>query len=254
MFFFIHDLFFNFFIIFFSYWEAGNLLVVYNELHRFPLYINSAMRTLNYWFKILQMNPNRLPFQAYQMLFIMDGQGKINWATNVRNILSVNGFQYVWNQQGVGNVNCFLKVFKTRLQDVFRQEWEATIRDKERYDLFHCFKRDFCQENYIVNIDVYCFRVALSHIRFGVLPLNNNAQRYNDNVTSRNCFHCKNLVENEYHFIYVCPLYSDLREKHLSSRPFSIVSLLQCKDPMLTRSLGKFVYHAFSRRKQLAAI
>ena len=60
---------------------------VYGETGRYPLYVNSAVRCIRYWLRILKLDPARLPKQAYTMLFNMDERGKNCWATSVRNIL-----------------------------------------------------------------------------------------------------------------------------------------------------------------------
>ena len=48
------------------------------------------------------MDEHRLPLRAYKMLLNLDQRGKTNLMTNVRKILCVNGFSYVWDNQGVG--------------------------------------------------------------------------------------------------------------------------------------------------------
>ena len=44
---------------------------------------------------------------------------KQNWASMVKNLLSRLGFLEVWNAQGVGNINNFLYIFKTRVRDIY---------------------------------------------------------------------------------------------------------------------------------------
>ena len=34
---------------------------VYGDLGRYPLFVNSCIRAVKYWFKLLHMNENRLP-------------------------------------------------------------------------------------------------------------------------------------------------------------------------------------------------
>ena len=105
--------------------------LIYGELGRYPLFINSYVRCLKYWFRLLHLNENRLPNQAYRMLLNMDENGKDCLATRIRYILSSTGFYYVWLFQGVGNENVFLRSFKQRLADMFTQDWCAAINDKE---------------------------------------------------------------------------------------------------------------------------
>ena len=174
--------------------------MVLGDLGRYPLYVNSCMNTLRYWLKLLHMDPNRLPYNAYQMLLQLDRNGKECWATKIREILCETGFNIVWLQQGVGDVKAFLRVFKQRLVDMFTQEWFGTIRDRERYENYRSFKSIFEKEKYLHFINTYCFRVAVTQTRFNVLPLNNNVYRYSDNIQEKACPFCKTTVENEAHF------------------------------------------------------
>ena len=113
--------------------------------------------------------------------------GKQCWSTEVWELLCKTGFYFVWLQQGIGDVKSFLYVFKQRLLDMFTQEWTADIRDKERYEMYRSFKVMFGAEKYLSVIDIYCFRVALTQLWLGVLPINSNMYRYSDCLTNKNC-------------------------------------------------------------------
>ena len=107
---------------------------------------------------------------------------------------------------------------------MFTQEWTADIRDKERYEMYRSFKVMFGAEKYLSAIDIYCFRVALTQLRLGVLPINSNMYRYSDCPTDKNCVFCQNLIENEDHFLLVCPLDTDLRSGFLEQKRYSLVT------------------------------
>jgi hypothetical protein len=179
-------------------------------------------------------------------------KGKKNWASGIRNILSTCGFYYVWLQQSVGDVRLFLKVFKCRLEDLFKQEWYSTVREKERYSLFRSFQPDFVLANYVLDIDVYCFRVALSHLFFGVLPINSNMHRYSENPDLKMCPFCTDVLENEDHFLFYCPVYSDLRQRFLFDRPTSVIVVLSSSCSLTKlKLLSKYVHYAIQRRNDL---
>jgi len=50
--------------------------MVYGDLGRYPLYVNSYVTCLRYWFRLLEMDTERLPYKAYQMLLQLDSIGK----------------------------------------------------------------------------------------------------------------------------------------------------------------------------------
>jgi hypothetical protein len=191
--------------------------MIYGDLGRYPLYRNSSINTIRYWLKLHGMDQNRLPHQAYKMLLELDFKGKKCWVSNVRDILCETGFGIVWLQQSIGDIKMFLNVFKQRLVDMFIQSWSGVIRDRDRYTEYRTFKAIFEREKYLSNIDVYCFRVALTQAWFNVLPLNNNLHRYSPKQSDRNCPFCKNCIENEHHLFFSCALYVDLRVTFLHS-------------------------------------
>ena len=95
---------------------------VYGDLGRYPLFVNSCIRAVKYWFKLLQMNENRLPKQAYHMQINMELNGKCCWASRLRDLLCKFGFGFVWLQKSVGNERAFLAILKERFCDDFNQE------------------------------------------------------------------------------------------------------------------------------------
>ena len=166
--------------------------MVYGELGRYPLFVNSTLRCLKYWLRVLKMDDIRIPKEAYKMMILMDVSEKKCWVTQVKNVLSKNGFYCVWLQQGVGDEKTCLCELKQRLTDNFIQEQNAAIRDKDRYFPYRNVKSVFEPEQYLSALEIYCFKVGLCQLRLGVLPINNNLHRYSNCAIQRNlCSLCK---------------------------------------------------------------
>ena len=151
----------------------------------------------------------------------------------IREVLCKTDFYFLWLKQGVGDVKLFLCVFKRRLLDMFTQEWTADIRDKERYVTYRCFKKLFEAERYLSDIDILCFRVALTQLRVGVLPINNNMYRYSDFPTNRNCVFCLRRS-------------LDFWSRRVLSR---YMTCYNGKIQNVVLLLSKFTFHAMNRRK-----
>jgi len=226
--------------------------MIYGDLYRYPLYVNSYTACIRYWFKLLQMNNERLPYKAYQMLLQLDNSGKQCWVSKIREILCLTGFNIVWLQQGVGDVKKFLSIFKQRLIDMFIQEWSGTVRDRDRYQPYRSFKTIFVKESYVLDMENYCFRVAITQLRFNVFPLNNNVHRYSESIHDKFCPFCKNQIENEKHFVLFCATFEDLRVKFLKeSKELPLHMLLRATDPIHRYNLSRYVFHASNRRKKI---
>ena len=101
--------------------KTPNCLVT-GETGRYPLFIDSRTRAVSYWLKVTAMEDERLPKIAYKRE-ILEENKRFNWALEIKRILSVTGFAYVWNNQGVRHEKGFLRQLARRLKDIHMQEW-----------------------------------------------------------------------------------------------------------------------------------
>ena len=84
--------------------------------------------------------------------------------------------------------------------------------------------------------------MAVAQARFGVLPLNNNLHRYSVSPIDRNYAFCVSKIEDEYHFLFECPIYADLRERKnmQDSSIMSVRSALEAENISLDLSRRLF--------------
>ena len=231
--------------------------MVYGELGRYPLYIDSTISAVRYWFKLQNMLLCRLPKQAYVMTknritgCTGDKNERHNWAFLLKKCLDFCGFSEVWINGGVGNEKMFLKIFKERLVDCYKQDWNGKLNNSERFQTYRSFKSLLQPEKYLQDITISKFRIAFSRFRLGVNDLNAN-KRFG--IHSCACPFCAK-VENEKHFLIECSKYDELREKfifryykntHVPALPF----LLQNENTFITRAVGMFIYYAFKVRAE----
>ena len=82
------------------------------------------------------------------------------------------------------------------------------------------FKSHKYTENY-VKFNLSCKeRSMLAKFRMGVLPLNIEVERYRNtsiSVDQRFCYNCVTEIEDEIHFLLVCPVYENERVALLST-------------------------------------
>ena len=82
------------------------------------------------------MDDRRYPRKAYNMLLNLQRQNYTTWTCKVRNVLYKSGFGVVWEMQGVGNVNLFIKEFKLRFIECFKQDWHAALGSHDFYNVY----------------------------------------------------------------------------------------------------------------------
>ena len=142
---------------------------------------------------------------------------KVNWAFLVRQLLCNLGFREVWLQQNVGNCNAFLAMFRQRVRDIFVQNWTSEFDNSSRALFYRSFS-NFKFQSYLEFISVKKFRVVLSKLRVSSHKLECEAGRWARPVRvvydERKCRVC-NILEDEFHFIFECPVYSNLRKLYI---------------------------------------
>ena len=115
---------------------------------------------------------------------------KEDWTKLVKQLLGSLGFNELWVAQTVGDVNIFLSLVKQSLHDNFIQS-------------IHRVKK---------------YRQAIARLRCSSDRLEIEAGRLHKPirtpVENRKCKRC-DVVENEFHFLFECPLHSELRIQYL---------------------------------------
>ena len=125
------------------------------------------------------------------------------------------------------------------------------------------FKQVFELESYLSNVQTTALRVALTRLRVGSHSLAIEVGRYHRPsplpVDECHCSCCQ-TIEDELHFLYICPKYSDLREDLESavlqycpgyavlSTDQKFLSLLQSSHPQVNNSVALYVHKSFKYR------
>ena len=105
---------------------------VYGELGRYPMYIFRYWRIISYWLKFITGKNPFISLLYHESLVNIDASTKYSWARKVRALLFESGFREAWHNQGVGDVNVFCMMFKTRLLDMYQHDWHSRLRASTR--------------------------------------------------------------------------------------------------------------------------
>ena len=234
-------------------------LAVYSELGRFPLFVNRYTRVIKYWAKVIQTD-NFIIQRLYTEMLKQCLCGQQNWLINVKFLLDSYGFSHVFSNPHSINLETFHIIFKERVIDVFKQTWFNGVKSKSSLNLFLRFKNDIQFEKYLDILPINK-RAALSRLRLSSHKLLIETGRYSNRRLERNerkCTFCDmNDLEDEYHFVLVCPLYADLRQKYIKKYFYKkrsvhkFIELMSTKNNSILKNLSKFVLEAFKCRSSL---
>ena len=217
--------------------------------------IHRQYKIIKYWMKIVMCEKTAYVCYLYMCsLANIDAGHRNNWAVNVRKLLCSSGFGDIWRDQCVFDADGFCNAFKTRLLDVFKQEWSSRRCSSSRASFYHEIVKEHCFHHVIDTITVPGHRSALLRLICSSHRLGVETGRWaRPKITraDRKCPVC-NKLDDEYHFLLECTSFHEERNKFIKQyyrkRPSMLkcVSLLNSSNKKELRNLAKYVFKCFS--------
>ena len=123
-------------------------------------------------------------------------------------------FEREWNCQMVPNKTSFLKLLKSRMTEMYINNWRDCVQSSTRYTFYRSIKVDHYAEPYLYALDKRILRDALTCFRMGISDLFVYTHRYSTTPFMNTCPLCLEEEEDELHFLLYCPATYDLRMKY----------------------------------------
>ena len=226
--------------------------LIYGELNRYPMIIDSKIKTIKYWLKLQELDDNRIPKQAY-IRDEKEQNHENSWSQEVKKTLETNGFGYIWLNKGTTMKPSFLKSFKQRLTDQFWQKWSEKINENDRFNVYKEIKKNHNREKYLRHITITKFRKIYTKIRFGISDINTHKAQY-DNSISLKCKLCGHEKEDELHVLLYCPSYAGIREKYINkhwknTNRLQLADLIDSEEEEINKDIASFLFYALKRRE-----
>ncbi|KAH3802567.1 hypothetical protein DPMN_156245 [Dreissena polymorpha] len=191
---------------------------VYEELGRTFLIVIRAVNVIRYWLKVTQLENHKYVKCIYLHMYniLISKPNMHTWAKAVCNLLQSLGLHYAWINHGVDDDTCFLSLVKSRLNDAFIQNWMSELSNSSRAVSYNIFCK-FEFQPYLNDVTIDKFRFSLSRLIVSSHRLEIESGRWHKPesipVQERKCQHC-NVLEDEFHFLFECSLYNDIRKNH----------------------------------------
>ncbi len=139
--------------------------------------------------------------------------------------------------------------------------WASSIKDKPKLDFLAILKPALGVEPFVkLNMSKY-ERSLLAQLRYGILPLQLETGRYNNEAReNRFCRICnEGIVEDQYHFVFYCSAYNEKRDTFTNIMENRIPGYSNMNDDQKfvllfkenSRALGRYVKDLFLYRKNL---
>ena len=230
--------------------------MIYCETGRHPLCIQTCVKSIKYWLRLVSLPVDRLCVQAYNMLLREHEKGKVNWVSKVKGTQTENGFGFVWLNQGVGNECQFLTEFKDRIISSYRQTLHANMENSEKYTWYLSFKNVFEIERHLMHVTHRRHRCNLVRFRTRTLGLG-SVKKWYEAAVSGICPVCKDdtSLDDEIHFLFLCPFFENIRTKYITTNKFvshsdALIELFSTKNEDVVCALAKYVTEAMDVREK----
>ena len=146
-------------------------------------------------------------------------------------------------------------MFKQILIDCAKQEWDASVNESGKGRFYRHIMPELKAAKYLYYNLPFKLKISLSRFRCSAHNLMVETGRHNNiPYEHRLCPICNTqIVEDEYHFVMICPLYSDLRKQYITQLNNSTPTYQLCyqlfnSDEATVLKLSKFIYFAIKIR------
>ena len=134
----------------------------------------------------------------------------------VKQLLDNLRLSFLWDYEDITlfRVNQIIE----RLNGHFLQGWICDLNKMSKLSTYECFKSEFWFEHYLDCVTNEKHRIQLIRFRCSSQSLAIETSRYDLNHIDRAdriCTFCNiSMTKDEYHFLLICPVYSEIRRNH----------------------------------------
>ena len=211
-----------------------------------------------------------------------DHAGNGSMQTGTIAVRTVTGGATVAREETISVDRLVEEALIRQASDVWRGELDRDVarhgNGGNKLRTYRRFKSDICLEQYLLHVSNESKRALMFKFRSGIAPLRIETGRYEASryrqkgipVNERICFGCALAVEDEEHFLCVCPVYKSARDVlfdacntfnntldgsdlsryiHINS-PNQFVELMKADDANVVNSLASYIWDAFQIREQ----
>jgi len=190
--------------------------MIYGELGVFPVEMYCIEKVLNFWaFLVNARNSSKICVILYKhMLNLLNtNEYNFNWLEFVKGQLTKLDLVSFWENQ---NVNIKIESFKSKVKRNLRQsyveKWQQEVFNSRKCTNYRMFKRELKFEKYLVLLPTN-LRINFTKFRLSNHKLPIELGRHLDIERSERTCHLCEIISDEYHAIFECPLFHEQRLK-----------------------------------------
>jgi hypothetical protein len=243
---------------------------VYAETGRTPISIRHKLKTVKYWMRLTRLNNAMIVKQVYHMLRELTEVGFSTWVTNVKELLCKHNMSHFYELDYISREDevFYLQELKFSLYEDFADKCMESLPSYPSLRSYIQFKADFKMEEYLFAVKNYKLRKCITKLRLNSHDLHIEKGRHTKPKTPLNLRTCKcctlNTVEDEKHFLLVCPAFNVQRITFFSKIMLQcntirvdgdvnsiFNSIMASEDEKTLFYLGKFIQKCMDIRKSM---
>ncbi len=241
---------------------------IYSELGRITLLTLRHIDMIKFFRRLSNLDSKRYAKMAFEMLSNDANLGVKNWVSNAKDL--VQSYAITDNDSKTQIKVKIKDIFASRMVD----KLQSHISSEKKLRTYALFKNSFKFETYLDVITNFKTRSNLCKFRLSSHTLHIETGRYGKNPTpkeERYCVYCKtnsnsSYVEDEFHFLMICPLYAEERHQLLTvakgkypntsclSPQDLFIWLMSQEDIELVKILAKNVTLSFRNRDKFLSL
>ena len=102
------------------------------------------------------------------------------------------------------------------MKDQFYLEQKQSVSENRKLILYQRFKTKFSIKSHLDILKIRKFSSSFASFRISCHSLEiERGRHYNIERDERTCRVCGDIIEDEYHFLLICPYYKDIRDPYL---------------------------------------
>ncbi len=183
---------------------------LYGDSGWLPTIYNRKLNMVRFWNRMIKMEDTRLTKHIFNYDMQINRQ---NWSSEIFDIFKTYNLEQIF----LNKEFCDLKMLNLKMSENFAIVWKQNVVLYPKLRTYLDFKQTWQQEPYL-NVHLNRKeRSLLSQLRFGILPIRIETGRFTgEKPEERICVYCnKTEIENEYHYLYYCEFYEDIRRSSL---------------------------------------
>ena len=163
---------------------------------------------LRFWNRLIKLDTTRITKRVFNWYY---ENPENNWCSDIRRISYLLNMPEVYRSRTAFD----LQATENKVHELMQREWSTNLQLKPKLRFYLNFKTELYVEPYVKYNVRRVERSVYAQIRLGMLPLHIETGRYlNTPLDQRICRMCDmNVIEDECHFIFVCPTYVNERQE-----------------------------------------